>query len=55
MLTRAGSLWRSQKATYGARFKITTGSPNTPAALQRLVRKLGHEGVKLRFSYEAGP
>src|SRR5215467_9066018 len=28
---------------------------NTPAALQRLVRKLGHEGVMLRFCYEAGP
>jgi transposase len=28
---------------------------NTPAALQRLVRKLGHEGVELRFCYEAGP
>jgi transposase len=28
---------------------------NTPAALQRLVRKLGHEGAKLRFCYEGGP
>jgi len=28
---------------------------NTPAALQRLARKLGHEGVALRFCYEAGP
>src|SRR5215471_3961242 len=28
---------------------------NTPAALQRLVRKLGHDGAKLRFCYEAGP
>src|SRR5262252_1013116 len=28
---------------------------NTPAALQRLVGKLGHEGVELRFCYEAGP
>src|SRR6516165_10179248 len=28
---------------------------NTPAALQRLVRKLGHHGAKLRFCYEAGP
>jgi transposase len=28
---------------------------NTPAALQRLVRKLGQEGVRLRFCYEAGP
>jgi transposase len=28
---------------------------NTSAALDRLVRKLGHEGVKLRFCYEAGP
>jgi transposase len=28
---------------------------NTPAALQRLVRKLGQEGVELRFCYEAGP
>jgi len=28
---------------------------NTPAALQRLVRKLGRDGVKLRFCYEAGP
>jgi len=27
---------------------------NTPAALQRLVRKLGQEGVRLRFCYEAG-
>src|ERR1700730_7041683 len=27
---------------------------NTPAALQRLSRKLGHEGVALRFCYEAG-
>src|SRR6201993_1816374 len=28
---------------------------NTPAALDRLVRKLGGEGVRLRFCYEAGP
>ncbi len=28
---------------------------NTPAALQRLVHKLGHQGVELRFCYEAGP
>jgi transposase len=28
---------------------------NTPAALDRLARKLGQEGVKLRFCYEAGP
>jgi hypothetical protein len=27
---------------------------NTPAALQRLVRKLGQEGVELRFCYEDG-
>lgn len=28
---------------------------NTPAALDRLVRKLGQDGVRLRFCYEAGP
>src|SRR5262252_9031788 len=28
---------------------------NTPAALQRLVRKLSQEGVALKFCYEAGP
>jgi transposase len=28
---------------------------NTVAALERLVRKLGDTGVKLRFCYEAGP
>ena len=28
---------------------------NRPAALERLARKLGHDGVKLRFCYEAGP
>jgi transposase len=28
---------------------------NTPAAFRRLVRKLGHQGVELRFCYEAGP
>src|SRR5580692_5024368 len=28
---------------------------NTPAALDRLARKLSREGVKLRFCYEAGP
>ena len=28
---------------------------NTAAALDRLVRKLGDTGVKLRFCYEAGP
>jgi transposase len=28
---------------------------NTAAALDRLVRKLGQEGVELRFCYEAGP
>src|SRR6516162_10415636 len=28
---------------------------NTPAALQRLVRKRRHEGAMLRFCYEAGP
>ena len=28
---------------------------NTPAALDRLVRKLGQDGARLRFRYEAGP
>ena len=28
---------------------------NTPAGLRRLARKLGREGVRLRFCYEAGP
>ena len=28
---------------------------NTPTALDRLVRKLSHQGVELRFCYEAGP
>jgi transposase len=28
---------------------------NTAAALDGLARKLGHDGVKLRFCYEAGP
>ena len=28
---------------------------NTPAALDRLVRKLGQNGARLRFCYEAGP
>jgi transposase len=28
---------------------------NTPEALHWLVRELGHDGVKLRFCYEAGP
>jgi hypothetical protein len=28
---------------------------NTPSALPRLVRKLDHEGTKLRFCYEARP
>jgi transposase len=28
---------------------------NTPAALQRLVRKLGHQGAAVRFCYEARP
>src|ERR1700726_2758745 len=28
---------------------------NTPAALDRLLRKLGGDGMKLRFCYEAGP
>ena len=28
---------------------------NTPTALDRLARKLGHDGVSLRFCYEAGP
>jgi transposase len=28
---------------------------NTPAALQRLARKLGQDGLTLRFCYEAGP
>jgi transposase len=28
---------------------------NTPPALQRLIRKLGQEGVALRFCYDAGP
>jgi hypothetical protein len=27
---------------------------NTPSALRRLVRKLGHQGVELRFCYEDG-
>jgi hypothetical protein len=27
---------------------------NTPAAMQRLVRKLGDQGVELRFCYEDG-
>jgi transposase len=28
---------------------------NTAAALDRLARKLGHDGIRLRFCYEAGP
>jgi len=28
---------------------------NTPAALDRLLRKLGSDGMALRFCYEAGP
>ena len=28
---------------------------NTPAALDRLMRKLGGDGMTLRFCYEAGP
>ena len=28
---------------------------NTPAALDRVMRKLGGDGVRLRFCYEAGP
>src|SRR5215468_6189041 len=28
---------------------------NTPAALQRLARKLGQDGLRLRFCYEAVP
>lgn len=28
---------------------------NTPAALDRLAHKLGHDGVRLRLCYEAGP
>ena len=28
---------------------------NTATALDRLLRKLGREGIKLRFCYEAGP
>jgi transposase len=28
---------------------------NTPTALDRVMRKLGREGVRLRFCYEAGP
>src|SRR5580692_6688494 len=28
---------------------------NTPTALERLLRKLGGDGVMLRFCYEAGP
>jgi hypothetical protein len=28
---------------------------NTAAALDRLMRKLGGEGIRLRFCYEAGP
>ena len=28
---------------------------NTTVAVERLVRKLGHEGVELRLCYEAGP
>jgi hypothetical protein len=28
---------------------------NTATALDRLVRKLGGEGIRLRFCYEAGP
>ena len=28
---------------------------NTPAALDRLAGKLGRDGVRLRFCYEAGP
>ena len=28
---------------------------NTPTALERLLRKLGGDGMNLRFCYEAGP
>src|SRR5215475_8769785 len=40
--------WRGEVRDYG---RIA----NTPAALQRLVRKLSQDGAKLRFCYEAGP
>ena len=52
MFTRAGSSWRSRKAGEVREYGRIA---NTPAALQRLVRKLGREGVELRFCYEAGP
>ena len=46
-----GSSSRSLMAGCAARLGIA----NTAAALERLIRKLGSAGVKLRFCYEAGP
>jgi hypothetical protein len=54
MFTRTGSSWRSRKAAGGARCGKYGRIANTPAALQRLPRKLGQEGVELRFCYEDG-
>ena len=48
------SRWR--QAVCAARSGIDYGRiPNTSTALDRLVRKLGGEGVRLHFCYEAGP
>ena len=55
MFTRTRSSRRSQKAGGGARCGDYGRIANTPAVLDRLVRKLGQEGVELRFCYEAGP
>ena len=48
-------MWRWPRAASAAKFKKYGRIANTAAALDRLMRKLGDGGVRLRFCYEAGP
>ena len=54
MFTRQTSSWPWPRVACGE-VREYGRIVNRPAALERLARKLGHDGVKLRFCYEAGP
>ena len=53
--TRRALSWRLPRGACAAKSENTARIANTLAALDRLAGKLGRDGVKLRFCYEAGP
>jgi transposase len=55
MLTRKALSLRWHRAGLRGEVREYGRIANTAAALDRLLRKLGADGMALRFCYEAGP